>query len=134
MASPAPLVDTNIVSELSRPRPNDRVVAWAHGVVKVSLSIITLEEIQCGLAWKSNARVQAWFEAFLQEYCDLQPITAEIAARAGRLRGSLAARGVARTRAHMLIAATAQVHGLTLVTRNVRDFAGCGIALLDPFK
>lgn len=133
MASPAPLVDTNIVSELSRPRPNDRGVAWARGVVKVSLSVITLEESQCGLAWKSNARVQAWFEAFLQEYCDCQPITAEIAATAGRLRGSLAARGVARTQANMLIAATAQVHGLTLVTRNVRGFAGCGIALLDPF-
>ena len=50
MASTAFLVDTNVLSELARPRPNDRVVTWAHTVVKVSLSVVTLEEIQFGLA------------------------------------------------------------------------------------
>ena len=49
------------------------------------------------------------------------------------MRGVLAARGQVRHMADMLIAATAQIHALTLVTRNVRDFDGCGIAVLNPF-
>ncbi len=73
MPSTAFLVDTNILSELARPRPDDRVVAWARTVVKVSLSVITLEEIQFGLAWKPNTRVQAWFDTFLREHCEIGP-------------------------------------------------------------
>lgn len=133
MSSTQFLVDTNVLSELARPRPNARVLAWAQTINKISLSVITVEEIQFGLAWKPNPRLQAWFDAFLQDHCELHPITTPIAAAAGRLRGTLAARGAPRTQADMLIAATAQLERLTLVTRNVRDFARCGIALLDPF-
>ncbi len=95
------------------------------------MSVITLEEIQFGLAWRPNPRIQAWFETFVNDHCDVRAVTSEIATIAGRLR---AARGLPRTQADMLIAATAHVERLTLVTRNVRDFAECGIALLDPFR
>jgi toxin FitB len=64
----------------------------------------------------------------------IHPVTGQIAGVAGRLRGAVAVRGVSRTQADMLIAATGQVDGMTLVTRNVRDFGGCGIPLLDPFR
>jgi len=60
-------------------------------------------------------------------------ITPAVARRAGELRAFLQASGQVRTQADMLIAASAQVHGLTLVTRNTRDFDGCGIAVLNPF-
>ena len=50
------------------------------------------------------------------------------------MRGALAATGKARTQADMLIAATAQVRGLTLVTRNIRDFEACSIAVINPFS
>ena len=49
------------------------------------------------------------------------------------MRGQLQASGQTRTQADMLIAATAQIHALTIVTRNVRDFDGCGIGVLKPF-
>ncbi|HYO16166.1 MAG TPA: PIN domain-containing protein [Thermoanaerobaculia bacterium] len=61
-------------------------------------------------------------------------MTAEIAKRAGELRGERQARGDIRSQADMMIAATAQMHQLTLVTRNVRYFLDCGIPLLNPFR
>src|SRR5439155_18841132 len=134
MPSTTFLVDTNVLSELARARPNARVVAWARTVAKISMSVITLEEIQFGLAWRPYPRIQAWFETFVNDYCDVRVVTSEIATIAGRLRGQLADRGVPRTQVDMLIAATAHVERLTLVTRNVRDFTECGIALLDPFR
>lgn len=128
-----PLVDTNVISELARHNPDSGVLAWARTVSSISVSVITVEEISYGLAWKPNSRISEWFEEFLAAHCLVLPITDEIARCAGRLRGSLAGDGRIRTQADRLIAATAQAHQLTLVTRNVRDFDGCGISLLDPF-
>jgi predicted nucleic acid-binding protein len=127
------LSDTNILSELVRPRPNAGVLAWSQGVSDIMVSVITVEEIAFGLAWKPNPRILDWFQDFLHEYAEILPVTAEIAERSGHLRGSLQARGRTRSQADMLIAATAQAHGLTLVTRNARDFEDCGLLLLDPF-
>jgi predicted nucleic acid-binding protein len=127
------LADTIIVSELARPRPNPGVLAWASTVDSVSLSAITSEEIAYGLAWKPYPRVRAWMDEFIASRCDVLPVTAAIASRAGQLRGQLTARGLVRTQADMLIAATAQVHALTVVTRNVRDFEDCLIPILNPF-
>ena len=121
------LCDTNIISELSRPQPNPGVLAWNTQVLSISLSVITLEEIAYGLASKPNARLQNWFEEFLKTYCQIIPITAEIAQLSGELRGRLRTQGKPRTQADMLIAATAYLHQLTLVTRNTRDFEDCGI-------
>jgi len=65
---------------------------------------------------------------------DILPVTRAIAERAGSMRGALQAEGSTRSPADMLIAATAQVHVLTLVTRNARDFRGCQIPLFNPFE
>lgn len=127
------LADTNVISELARPQPNAGVMAWARTITSVALSVITLEEIFFGLTWKPNPRVQAWLEKFLVTHCEIYPITRDIAHCAGQLRGTLSVQGQPRTQADMLIAATALVHQQTLVTRNVRDFAGCGIAFFNPF-
>jgi predicted nucleic acid-binding protein len=77
--------------------------------------------------------VLEWVEAFFQRHEVLQ-ISQNIARRGGELRGQLCARGIVREQADMLIAATAQAHQLTLVTRNTRDFENCGISLLNPFS
>jgi predicted nucleic acid-binding protein len=127
------LCDTNVVSELSRLRPNPGVLAWAELISTLALSAITVEEISFGLAARPNPRVQAWFADFVESSCEVLPVDQEIARRSGELRGQLRSRGKTRTQADMLIAATAHVHQITLVTRNRRDFEGCGISLLDPF-
>jgi len=132
--SPRPLVDTNVLAELARPRPNAGVLRWAEGVSTIALSAVTLEEIVFGLAWRPNPRILDWFERFLSERCEVLPVTAAVARAAGQWRGHWMAKGRTRSQADMLIGATAQVHQLTLVTRNVRDFAGMPISLLDPFS
>jgi len=128
------LCDTNIISELSRKVPNSGVLDWADSVKKCALSVITLEEIYYGLMWKPNKRVQKWIETFIAEYTDVLSVTEIISKRAGTLRGQFRAKGINWTQADMFIAATASEHGMTLVTRNVRDFEGCGISLLNPFS
>ena len=82
---------------------------------------------------RSLKKISDGAENFIAEACDVLPITASIAQRSGELRGQLCAKGINRSSADMLIAATAQVHGLTLVTRNVRDFDGFRIDVLNPF-
>lgn len=129
------LVDTNVLSELARPSPDARVLRWASDVpLPISISVVTVEEISCGLAWRPDREIRAWFERFLADSCMQLPVTPPIARRAGELRGRFRRSGEQRTQADMLIAATAQTHQLTLVTRNVRDFAGCGIPVVNPFE
>jgi predicted nucleic acid-binding protein len=102
-------------------------------VDRISISVVSVEEISFGLSWKPHAKLELWFKNFFAEACDTLSVTESIAQRAGAMRGEFLAKGITRSPADMLIAATAQVHGLTLVTRNVRDFDGCGIDLLNPF-
>jgi toxin FitB len=127
------LCDTNIISELARSRPNPGVLEWSQGVSSIAISVITVEEIFYGLSSKSNAKIQAWFQEFLKTQCQIMPITPEIARCCGELRGNLRTQGKPRSQADMLIAATAQIHQLTLVTRNIKDFEDCNISLLNPF-
>jgi predicted nucleic acid-binding protein len=127
------LCDTNVISELARPQPNRGVITWSLGITSIALSVITLEEMIYGLNAKPNTRIQAWFQNFLNTYCQILPITSDIARLAGELRGNLRLQGSTRSQADMLIAATAKIHHLILVTRNTRDFEGCEISLLNPF-
>ncbi|WP_413198634.1 type II toxin-antitoxin system VapC family toxin [Nostoc piscinale] len=127
------LCDTNIISELTRPKPNPGVISWIGTVTSINLSVITVEEIYYGLTAKPNVRIQAWFENFLTTHCEILPITSEIAQCSGELRGLLRTQGQPRAQADMLIAATAKIHSITLVTRNIKDFEGCGISTLNPF-
>ena len=127
------LVDTNVVSELCRREPDAGVLAWAETQSVLALSVVTVEEIAFGLTWRPNRVLLDWFERLLAQQTVL-PVDTDIARHAGMMRGALAARGSVRTQADMLIAATAHAHRLLLVTRNVRDFEGCGLALLNPFS
>lgn len=127
------LCDTNVLSELVKPRPNQGVLRWAEQVKLIGLSVVVVEEIVFGLNWRPNPRIRSWFDDFLERHCQVLPVTGSIAVRCGELRGDLRAKGQVRTQADMLLAATAAEYGLTLVTRNTRHFEGCGVALLNPF-
>jgi toxin FitB len=104
------LCDTNVISELARPRPNEGVLRWSWEISLISISVITLEEISYGLAAKPNIRIQEWFKQFLQTNCNILPVTDAIARQAGSLRGALQSQGKTRTQADILIAATAKAH------------------------
>ena len=128
------LCDTNIVSELTRPAPNTGVIEWVAKVSNIYLSSITVDEIYFGLTRRPNAKIQKWFEAYLANDCQVLPVTAEIAKYAGKLRGQLSLKGQIRSQADMLIAATAFIHELRLITRNERDFKDCNIVVMNPFS
>ena len=128
------LVDTNVLSELMRPRPNPRVVDWAGGLDAIALSVVTVEEVCFGLRARPSARLEKWFDSFAREHCEVLAVTEPIARRSAWLRGQLRRRGAVRTQADMLIAATAYEHGLAVATRNERDFEGCGVPVVNPFR
>ena len=128
------LCDTNIISELVRPQPNSGVLIWVKNLSDINISVITVEEIFYGLTSKPNIKIQSWWDNFMQNHCQILPITAEIAKLCGQLRGQQRLSGKTVTQADMMIAATAQIHQLTLVTRNIRDFDSCGIPLFNPFS
>jgi predicted nucleic acid-binding protein len=127
------LIDTNILSELVRPRPNPGVVAWLAAQRELAISAVSVDESIFGLTMKNNLPLLAAYEDFLVTYCTVLPLDADLARRAGTLRANLGKKGFVRSQPDMMIAATAQKHDLTLVTRNTRDFQYCGIALLNPF-
>ncbi|MDR0274567.1 MAG: type II toxin-antitoxin system VapC family toxin [Burkholderiaceae bacterium] len=130
------LVDTNVLGELMRQRPDPGVEQWMKALPdgeNLFFSVITVDEICYVLSRKPNQAKQRWFDHFVAAHT-IVDITGTIARRAGEMRALLSLRGQVRSQADMLIAATAQTHALTLVTRNVRDFDGCGIAVLNPFS
>lgn len=126
------LLDTNVISELTKPLPNAGVLAWLTEHEDTVLSAVTVEEIRFGVVSRNLPALMRWADSFFTAQTTLQ-IDANTARQSGTLRGELRRRGQTRSQSDMLIAATAQIHNLTLVTRNTRDFEGCGIGLLNPF-
>ncbi|CAN1488851.1 VapC Predicted nucleic acid-binding protein, contains PIN domain [Burkholderiaceae bacterium] len=127
------LADTNVISELVKNKPDTQVMRWLQTVQRMAISAITLEEAHFGLAWQPNARKLALFNALVERLHEVYAISPAIAQRGGALRGQFQAQGISRSAPDMLIAATAMEHQLVLATRNVRDFLGCGVQVINPF-
>lgn len=131
------LLDTNVVSELRKPRPHGAVLAWLQAADEtlLHLSAVTLGEIQAGIELTREqdapkaAEIETWLDS-LAASLQVLPMDGAVFRAWARLmhRRSDTLYEVA------MIAATAQVHRLTVVTRNVADFKALGAAVLNPFQ
>lgn len=130
------LLDTNIVSELRRPRPHGAVLAWLRSIddADLHLSVVTLGEIQAGIELTREqdpvkaTEIEAWADQVAVTY-NVLPMDG----RTFRLWARLMHRQSDTVYEDAMIAATAIVHDLTIATRNVRDFARFPVVTFDPF-
>lgn len=131
------LLDTNVVSELRRPRPHGAVLAWLRSVDEANLylSAVTVGEIQAGIELTREqdaakaAEIEAWLEQVAQTY-NVLPMDAAVFRTWAKLM-----HGKSDTLYEdAMIAATASVHKLMVVTRNVSDFKALKVETLNPFK
>ena len=131
------MLDTNVVSELRRLRPHGAVLAWIEGVADADLRIsaVTVGEIQAGIEITrrrdpDKAReIEDWLERLIESH-DVLPMDA----RTFRCFARLMHGRSDDVLEDAMIAATADVRGLTVVTRNVRDFEPFGVPTLNPFE
>ena len=132
------LLDSNALSELRRKSPNAGVVEWftQRPASTLYLSVLTLGELRKGIEGLADAKrrmaLTDWLETDLQSFFAgrILGIDAQVADRWGRF---VAAAGRPLPAIDSLLAATALQHNLTLVTRNVRDFAGLGLNVINPW-
>lgn len=131
------LLDTNVISELRKPRPHGAVIAWLHSVddAQLFLSAVTVGEIQAGIeitreqdAAKAT-EIEAWLNLIASAY-NILPMDATIFRSWARLMHKQSD----TLYEDAMIGATAQVHGLTVVTRNIADFKALGVDVLNPFE
>jgi predicted nucleic acid-binding protein len=132
------LLDTMVVSDLGKTRPVPELVAWAGATAleQAFISVVSVEEIELGILLKerrdqgAGRRLRRWFETAVLEGFEgrIVPVDLAVARRAATLH-------VDRTRPanDARLAATALVHGLSLVTRNTPHFAQTGVALVNPY-
>jgi toxin FitB len=131
------LLDTNVISEIRKRRPDPQVLAWYNSLAaeETFVSALTIGEIRQGierLRRKDTEQadlLQRWLEGLRMSYADhIIAVDAVVAEEWGRMNvpGPLPV-------VDGLLAATAKARGLTLATRNVADLAGCGVALFNPW-
>ncbi|MBA5982827.1 type II toxin-antitoxin system VapC family toxin [Pseudomonas sp. MD195_PC81_125] len=133
------LLDTHVISELRKPQADANVVSWAKGVIAPCLyiSAITLKELETGVL-RTERRdpaqgklLRSWLTRHVMPAFEARilPVDAAVALRCASLHVP-----DQTNESDALIAATALVHGLTVVTRNVEDFRSSGVAVINPWE
>ncbi|WP_025110363.1 type II toxin-antitoxin system VapC family toxin [Pseudomonas sp. H1h] len=133
------LLDTNVISELRKPQADANVVSWAKSVIapRLYISAITLKELETGVLRMERRDpaqgklLRSWLTRHVMPAFEARilPVDAAVALRCASLHVPDQA-----NQSDALIAATALVHGLTVVTRNVGDFQASGVALINPWE
>jgi toxin FitB len=135
------LLDTNVISELVRRKPEPRVTMWVEATdeMLLHLSVLTLGEIRKGIASLRDASRRVTLGAWLDSDLSVRfanrilPIDEAVADRWGRLAAKLEASNSPLPVIDGLLAATALQYNLTLVTRNVKDVTATGVPLFNPW-
>jgi len=136
------LLDTNAISEWVKPRPDPGIAAWLDEVDedRTYLSVITFGELRKGVerlaAGRRRDRLDQWLTSELPDRLGerMLPVDAAIADQWGRLLARAESRGTPVGGTDALIAATATVHGLQVVTRNVGHFRHAGVDVISPWR
>lgn len=135
------LLDTCVISELRKPNPDDGVLAWFEICAEdlLYLSTVTLGELRYGIELlpksKRKQTLLIWYEHVCLSYTGhILDVTLPVFERWGLLRAIRQKVGVPLAMGNGLIAATAIVNGMTVVTRNVSDFEGLGVTLINPWN
>lgn len=135
------LLDTNVLSEVTKPRPDETVLQWLHGLDedRTFISIVSIAEIRRGVALMDGGRkrdaLDEWLRYDLPQRFESRiiPVEEPVAFAWGDLMALAKRSGRGLASMDGLIAATAIAHRLTLATRNVKDFEGFGINIIDPW-
>jgi len=136
------LLDTCVLSELAKPRPDAGVVQWLADAeeTRLYLSVLTLGELEKGIARlpasARRSRVERWVRQDLAARFEgrLLDVDRRVAERWGALSGASEARGAPLPVIDALIAASALAHGLEVVTRNTADLERCGARCVNPWR
>ena len=135
------LLDTNVLSEVTRPAPDARVMEWLDGLDedRSFISVVSIAEIRRGVALMDEGRkreaLAEWLTRDLPQRFEQRvlPVDEPVALAWGDLMGLAKRRGRGLSSMDGLIAATAIARRLTLATRNTKDFEGFGVELFDPW-
>ncbi|QBF34235.1 type II toxin-antitoxin system VapC family toxin [Thalassococcus sp. S3] len=136
------LLDTNVISELMKPRPSQAVLDWfaAQGTQRLVLSVITVAELRYGVACLPQGRRRRALDEAVTGMLDedfegaILPFDLAAAEAYGMMAAQARQAGRTPGQSDLMIAATALVHAASVATRNLRDFDGAGIDLYNPFE
>lgn len=135
------VLDTNVISELMRPTPSPEVATWLsrETPADVFLTAVTEAELRYGVALVPDGRRRRALERVVEEIIRedfrgrVLPFDSQVAPAYARIVSERRAAGRPISQLDAQIAAIALTHAATLATRNVRDFEGCGLELVDPW-
>lgn len=135
------LLDTNVLSEVTKPSPDEGVLRWIHGLDedRTFISIVSIAEIRRGVALMDSGRTRdaldEWLKHDLPQRFEnrIIPVEGSVALAWGDLMALAKRSGRGLASMDGLIAATAVAHQLTLATRNTKDFEGFGVDIINPW-